>query len=142
MLRVPRAGKCTVGFLQSPMAIPLWLAWYKRDSWATETTPNLPQVPPLALGPPSPLGSSSRAAASREYRQETKPPSNLTKGLLVTPGWAETLCSQGRMLWERSDPSLDEKSFSRQCQTQALGQKVTLGGDNQDTIIGSLPFLL
>lgn len=66
MLRIPRALKCTMGFLQSPMAIPLWLAWYKCDSWATKTTPNLSKVPPLVLGPPSSLGSGTKAAAS-EY---------------------------------------------------------------------------
>lgn len=52
ILRIPRAVKCTVGFPQSPMAIPLQLARSKHGIWATKTTPNPPKVPPLAPGHP------------------------------------------------------------------------------------------
>lgn len=61
ILRAPRAEKCTIGFPESPTAMPLQLAWSKRGIWATKTTPNAPKVPPLAPGHP-PL----RAPAPRQ----------------------------------------------------------------------------
>lgn len=57
--------------------------------------------------------------------RKPNPLSSLTKGFLATSSWEETLCSQGRMLWKRSDPYPGVNSFSMQCQTQALRQTVT-----------------